>query len=57
MRRAKGTTGLFFGPLAIWTYMILEYRARALYLIPLSLAIYAVIILVAGVVLILATEG
>jgi len=48
---------LFFGPLAIWTYMILEYRARALYLIPLSLAIYAVMVLVVGVVVTLATEG
>jgi hypothetical protein len=34
---------IFFGPFAIWLYLILEYRARALYLIPLSVAIYLAI--------------
>jgi len=32
---------IFLGPVAIWLYLIVEYRLRALYLIPLSLAIYA----------------
>jgi hypothetical protein len=40
---------IFFGPLAIWLYLVLEYRVRALYLIPLSLAIYAVITLACAV--------
>lgn len=34
---------IFLGPLAIWFYLILEYRARALYLIPLSLGIYLIL--------------
>jgi hypothetical protein len=34
---------IFFGPLAIWLYLILEYRRRAFYLIPLSVAVYAAI--------------
>jgi len=34
---------IFLGPLAIWFYLLVEYRARALYLIPLSLGIYLVI--------------
>ncbi len=34
---------IFFGPLAIWLYLTLEYRLRALYLIPLSITIYAAI--------------
>jgi len=37
---------IFLGPLAIWLYLAIEYRARALYLIPLSLAVYLVIALV-----------
>lgn len=37
---------IFLGPLAIWLYLILEYRQRALYLIPLSLGIYGVIVVV-----------
>ncbi len=44
---------VFLGPLAIWIYLTLEYRARAVYLIPLSLAIYIVIgVLVVGILLI-----
>lgn len=31
---------LFCGPLAIWTYLALEYRSRAVYLIPLSFLVY-----------------
>ena len=31
---------LFLGPLVIWPYMILTYRMRALWMIPLSLVIY-----------------
>ncbi len=31
---------VFCGPLPIWLYLALEYRIRALYLIPLSIAIY-----------------
>lgn len=34
---------IFFGPFAIWLYLALEYRLRALYLIPLSLAVYLAI--------------
>jgi hypothetical protein len=37
---------IFLGPVAIWLYLAIEYRARALYLIPLSLAVYLVIALV-----------
>lgn len=37
---------LFFGVLAIWLYLALEYRSRALYLIPLTCAIYAVMVVV-----------
>lgn len=29
------------GPFAIWTYMIVAYRSRALYLIPFSVLVYA----------------
>ena len=52
-RRRRGLEGgrwrywvIFFGPLAIWAYLVLEYRARAVYLIPLHLAIYGVMALV-----------
>ena len=34
---------IFFGPFAIWLYLMLEYRLRALYLIPLSMVIYLAI--------------
>src|ERR1041384_6251443 len=27
---------IYLGPLVIWTYLLLEYRLKALYLIPLS---------------------
>ena len=30
------------GPLAIWLWLIREYRAKALYLIPISIAIYLI---------------
>ena len=40
-------------PLTIWIYLVLEYRARAAYLIPLSLAIYvlvgAMVVVILGV--------
>lgn len=39
---------VFLGPVAIWIYLVVEYRLRALYLIPLSLGIY----LVLGIVLV-----
>ena len=48
---------IFFGPLAIWAYMALEYRARALYLIPLTLAIYAVMAIICLGVLKISIEG
>ena len=32
----------FLGPLTIWAWMLTSYRAKALFLIPVSLAIYAV---------------
>ena len=35
---------IFLGPLAVWLYLILEYRGRALYLIPLSIAVYVAIL-------------
>ena len=45
---------IFLGPIAIWLYLIVEYRARALYLIPLSLAIYLVLaVVVAGLLIVL----
>jgi hypothetical protein len=33
--------GFFCGPLGLWAYFLLVYRARALVMIPLSLLIYA----------------
>ena len=35
---------LFFGPLALWVYLALEYRGRAFVLIPLSIGIYVLTI-------------
>ena len=32
---------IFFGPLAIWMYFVAAYGRRALYLIPLSILVYA----------------
>ena len=37
---------IILGPVAIWIYLIVEYRARALYLIPLSLGIYGILAIV-----------
>ena len=31
---------ILFGPITIWTYLVVAYRVKALYLIPLSLLIY-----------------
>lgn len=48
---------IFLGPLAIWLYLIVEYRARALYLIPLSLGIYAVLLVVLLGLVVILTGG
>jgi hypothetical protein len=45
-----------FGPFTIALYLDLEYRLRALYLIPLMTAIYAAIFLLPWVIL-LAVDG
>jgi len=36
--------GVFCGPIGIWIYMIVAYRNRALYMIPISIVVYAVAI-------------
>jgi len=45
------------GPLVIWLYLVLHYRARALYLIPLSLVPYIAATLVPRVCAILALRA
>ena len=44
---------LFVGPLAIWLYLAVEYRLRALYLVPISALIYAVNLFVPGCVMLI----
>jgi hypothetical protein len=49
-RRRRGLTvglwrygAIFLGPLAVWAHLLLEYRLKALYLIPLSCVPYFLI--------------
>ena len=42
---------VFCGPLGIWTYMIVSYRARAVFMILASIAVYAVAIFLPEVVI------
>ena len=37
---------IFFGPPVIWVHLILQYRLRALYLIPISILLYGTLVLV-----------
>ncbi len=41
---------IFFGPLAVWIYLAVTYGLRALYLIPVSIAVYVAIFVPALVV-------
>ena len=43
---------LFLGPLVVWIYLIVQYRIRSLYLIPLSVLIYIAAFFVPGIIIV-----